>query len=232
MIRGETFKMALDALRSNKFKAFLTAFGVVIGSACLVLVVTVGLTGKRYILQQIEGIGSNLIYGYHIQAGTTDARPLADEVSLADLQAIGQLPGVLYAAGTFDHVLTMPIRGKDRAISVVGVTEDFSKVRNLDVVQGRFLDQIDMQTRAKACVITEQLAKLLPFDNPVGQQLKVGELTLTIVAHRAHAFFWQPAAGEPVAPGADHRRPGRGGVDVGEFLDHVAELDGRQRRTA
>ena len=46
MIRGETFNTALDALRSNKFKAFLTAFGVVIGSACLVLVVTVGLTGK------------------------------------------------------------------------------------------------------------------------------------------------------------------------------------------
>jgi len=181
MISGETLKTALDALRANKFKAFLTMLGVVIGSACLVLVVTVGLTGKRYILQQIEGIGSNLIYGYHIEAGTTDARPLADEVSLSDLEAIRQLPGVLYAAGTFDHVLTMTIRNKSHAVSVVGVTEDFSKVRNLDVVAGRFLDQIDMQTRAKACVITENLAKLLPYDDPVGKPLKVGDLTLTIV---------------------------------------------------
>ncbi len=181
MISGETFKTALDALRANKFKAFLTMLGVVIGSACLVLVVTVGLTGKRYILQQIEGIGSNLIYGYHVQAGTTDARPLADEVSVADLHAASQLPGVLYAAGTFDHVLTMTIGGKSHAISVVGVTEDFSKVRNLDIVQGRFLDQIDMQTRAKATVITEQLAKALPYDNPIGQPLKLGDLTMTIV---------------------------------------------------
>ena len=47
MIRSETWKTALDALRANKFKAFLTMLGVVIGSACLVLVVTVGLTGRR-----------------------------------------------------------------------------------------------------------------------------------------------------------------------------------------
>ncbi len=46
------------------------------------------------------------------------------------------------------------------------------------------------------------------------------------------ALLRQPAAGEPVAPGADHRGPGRRSVDVGEFLDHVAELDRRQRRAA
>src|SRR5512142_2524325 len=181
MISGETFKTALDALRANKFKAFLTMIGVVIGSACLVLVVTVGLTGKRYILQQIEGIGSNLIYGYHIQAGVTDARPLADEVSLADLRARQEGPGVRYVAGTFDHVLNMTINAKSYAVSILGVTEQFSNVRNLDIVQGRFLDQIDMQNRAKACVITEQLAKALPYDNPVGRTLKAGDITLTIV---------------------------------------------------
>src|SRR5205814_7923709 len=75
MISGETWNTALDALRANKFKAFLTMLGVVIGSACLVLVVTVGLTGKQYILAQIEGIGANLIYGYHVGAGPASARP-------------------------------------------------------------------------------------------------------------------------------------------------------------
>jgi putative ABC transport system permease protein len=181
MISGETWMTALDALRANKFKAFLTMLGVVIGSACLVLVVTVGLTGRRYILAQIEGIGANLVYGYHVAAGPMQSRPLADEISVADLQAVRGIPLVVRAAGTYDRPVTMSLSGKEHAVSVVGVTDDFDRVRNLDVVRGRFLDSIDIQSRAKACVITEPLASLLSYENPVGQQIKVGGLALTIV---------------------------------------------------
>ncbi|MGZ4832187.1 MAG: ABC transporter permease [Terriglobales bacterium] len=181
MISGETWRTALDALRANKFKAFLTMLGVVIGSACLVLVVTVGLTGKQYILAQIEGIGANLMYGYHIGAGPAQARPLGDEVSLADLQAIRALPFVRHAAGTFDTQVAITVAGREYAVSVIGVTDDFDKVRSLDVVRGRFLDNIDIQSRAKAAVITEHLASLLGFENPVGQQIKVASLALTVV---------------------------------------------------
>ncbi len=181
MISGETWKTALDALRANKFKAFLTMLGVVIGSACLVLVVTVGLTGKRYILEQIEGVGSNLIYGWHVSPGPQQPRPVADEVSLGDVQAIRELPLVARAAGAYDTQMTIVLNGKEHSIQMVGVTQDFDRVRNLEVVNGRFLDNIDIQNAAKACDITEKLAKVLPFDNPVGQVIKVGGIQLTIV---------------------------------------------------
>ncbi len=181
MISSETWRTALDALRANKFKAFLTMLGVVIGSACLVLVVTVGLTGKRYILAQIEGIGANLIYGYHVAAGPAQALPLSDRISLADLQAIRALPDITRAAGTYDIQVTMTLSGKEQPVSVVGVTDDFDRVRNLDVVRGRFLDDIDFQTRARAAVITEHLASVLPYDNPIGQQIKVSGVALTVI---------------------------------------------------
>ncbi len=58
MVWGETFQVAVQALRADKVKAMLTMLGVIIGSACIVLVVTVALTGKRYIISQIEGVGS------------------------------------------------------------------------------------------------------------------------------------------------------------------------------
>ncbi len=181
MIRGETFNTAMDALRANKFKAFLTMLGVVIGSACLVLVVTVGLTGKQYILAQIEGVGSNLVYAYHPSPGPQEARVIADEISVADMDAAAQLPGVVRAAGTFDAQVNMVVGGKERSVNVVGVTDEFQKVRNLDVVRGRFLDTIDMQNRARACVITEQLARLLPWENPVDHVIKVADVNLTVV---------------------------------------------------
>lgn len=61
MLGRETFVLAIDALRANKLRAFLTMIGVIIGSACIVLVVTISLTGRQYILGLIEGVGSNLI---------------------------------------------------------------------------------------------------------------------------------------------------------------------------
>lgn len=181
MIQGETFKTALDALKANKFKAFLTMLGVVIGSACLVLVVTIGLTGKQYILHQIEGVGANLIYGWHVASGPEESRPIADEISLGDLDAVRLVPGVARAAGSFDTQIAITTSGKQRTIQVVGVTEDFQQVRNLDVIKGRFLDSIDIDSAARAAVITPALAKLLPYDNPIGQPIKIGGIDLTVI---------------------------------------------------
>ena len=58
----EALTVAVDALRANKLRAVLTSIGVVIGSASIVLLVTVALTSKKYVISQIEAIGSNLIW--------------------------------------------------------------------------------------------------------------------------------------------------------------------------
>ena len=68
MLRRETVFVAIDALRANKLRAFLTMLGVVIGSACIVLVVTVSLTGRQFIIGQIESIGSNIINATAVHA--------------------------------------------------------------------------------------------------------------------------------------------------------------------
>src|ERR1700684_2142986 len=98
----ETWQLALQALRANKVRAMLTMLGVIIGSACIVLVVTVALTGKRYIIVQIEGVGANLIFGESVPVQSRFER-LADEVTPADLEAIKQgVPQVVETAGTHD----------------------------------------------------------------------------------------------------------------------------------
>src|ERR1039458_7091889 len=101
VINRETWQVALDALRANKVKAALTMLGVIIGSACIVLVVTIALIGKTYVLAQIEGVGSNIVYaGY--AGGTAGARSQADEISLSDMEAVSHLPHVTEVAGTSD----------------------------------------------------------------------------------------------------------------------------------
>ena len=156
MISSETWGVAIDALRANKVKAALTMLGVIIGSACIVLVVTIALIGKNYVIAQIEGVGSNLVYAYHLGGS---AHAIADEISVADLDAVRELPHVVEVAGTHDSTNSnIVVNGKEKPVALIGVTQGFQKIRNLLILKGRFFDDVDMQTAAKACLITQDLA--------------------------------------------------------------------------
>jgi putative ABC transport system permease protein len=182
LIRIEVWKIAIDALRSNKAKALLTTLGVVIGSACIVLVVTISLVGRNYIIAQIEGVGSNLVYGELMHTGSQSAA-LADEITLADLDAVQMdVPGVTRVAGTHDMQMTVVAGGVERPITLVAVTEGFQSIRNLLVIAGRYFDVDDMQSHSKVCLLTEELARnVFPDADPVGQYIRVGELRFTII---------------------------------------------------
>ena len=156
--------------------------GVIIGSACIVLVVTVALAGKRYIISQIEGVGANLIFGEVIRSATQASAP-ADEISLADLQAVKQgIPQVVETAGTREIPMVVSVGGIEHPISLVGVTDGFQQIRHLVVDRGRYFDEDDMASRAKVCLITPQLAAaVFPNQDPVGKEIHVGELAFTVI---------------------------------------------------
>ena len=164
-------------------KAALTMLGVVIGSACIVLVFTIALTGKQYIISTVEAVGSNLVYASVVRAGPTLKWVESDELTMADLEAIrAGIPGLREVAGSYEIGSTVVVHGVERAISLTGVTAGFQHIRNLVVLRGRFLDADDMESRAKDCVMTEALAaRAFPGQNPVGRQLRVGELHFTVV---------------------------------------------------
>jgi len=179
MIKNETWQVALDALLANKVKAALTMLGITIGTTCIVLVVTVSMIGKNYVIAQIEAVGTDLVYAYF--PGNRVNRSAADEISVDDLQAARTLPHVVEAAGIHDIGNTsVVINGVEKSVTLVGVTEGFQKIRNLLIVQGRFFDDVDMQSSSKACLITQDLAKEFNQDM-VGQIIRVGELSFTVI---------------------------------------------------
>src|ERR1700689_2333785 len=67
----EIVLLAIDSFRLNQIRFALTALGMVIGTASLILVVTIGLSGRRYVLTSIQNIGTNLIWAEY--AGLSDA---------------------------------------------------------------------------------------------------------------------------------------------------------------
>ncbi|HEY6349459.1 MAG TPA: ABC transporter permease [Candidatus Angelobacter sp.] len=179
MIKNETWRVALDALLANKVKAALTMLGITIGTTCIVLVVTVSMIAKNYVIAQIEAVGTDLIYAYF--PGYRLNRPVGDEISLRDLEAARTLPHVAEVAGVHDiGNVSVVINGVEKPVTLVGVTEGFQKIRNLLILQGRFFDELDMETKSKACLITQELARQLGQDM-VGQQLRLGDFTFTVI---------------------------------------------------
>ena len=179
----ETSRLAVEALRANKLRATLTVLGVIIGSACIVLVVTVALTGRRYIGSQIEAVGSNIVYAWLEQSNTSQNVSLADQISLGDLNAIREdVPQVVQVSGTNDIPMNVMADRKVRPVRLIGVTQGFQQIRKLLVLQGRYFDDADFSTVSKMCLVSEHLARAaFPTDDPVGQQIHVGELSFTVI---------------------------------------------------
>jgi putative ABC transport system permease protein len=178
---GESIRLALNALGVDKVKAFLTMLGVMIGSASIVLVITIASTGKAYVVSQIEGIGANLAYVALDRNGVPTVP--GDELSAGDLTAVRHsLAMVTAAAGTYDIPFDFRLRGKVVRARLVGVTEEFQKIRNLIMISGRYFDGEDFVSRAKACLVTEHIAvDVFGHETPIGHPLQLEHLRCTII---------------------------------------------------
>ena len=163
----------------------LTALGMVIGTASLILVVTIGLTGKQYILNQIQGIGSNLIYAEYEGGAQRITNTAADPLTVDDMKAAQeQVPGIVSASPVVTLGERIPVgNGKERDIQILGVYPEYRSVRNLVVATGRFFDQQDEQSHAKVGLVTDKFAQEIygSASAAVGKVIKLSGLPFTVV---------------------------------------------------
>ena len=196
MSHGEALRASFEALRSNKSRTFLTALGLVIGNASVILVITISITSKQYIIDQIQRIGSNMIHaqfdgGNNPAMGTSDA----DYIKEADVDAIRKQlgPRIVAATGVMNNFDRMVIQGREEDVAVIGADADYPKVRNLALLAGRFLDPQDVERNARVAMLTERLAKRLYAgqQEAVGKILKIHDLQFTVIGtfkERADSF--------------------------------------------
>ncbi len=182
LVFGETFSLAYDTFCTNKVRFALTALGMVIGTASLILVVTIGLTGKEYVENQIQSIGANMIDAEYQSAG--EGTP-PDRLTVSDMYAVLQrVPGVVAASPVVPLDNRIPIGdGKQQDVKILGVLPEYSRVRNLVIRSGRFFDEEDEQARYKVAVMQQKLASKLygSADMAVGKIIKVSGLPFTVI---------------------------------------------------
>jgi putative ABC transport system permease protein len=181
----EALRFSIQALRANPVRSMLTGLGMVIGTASVILVVTIALTSREYILEQVQGIGSNIIFAYYPGGGPGTTTADADYLKLADVEAVReQLAGRIVAAtGVMANYDRMLIRGKEEDVKVIGSDQDYRSVRNLLVSSGRFIVEADVSLRQRVAILTDKLAERVfgSRNAAIGQIIKIHGLQFTII---------------------------------------------------
>jgi len=186
MLFSEIVSIALDSFRTSKVRFLLTALGMVIGTASLIMVVTIGLTGKQYALNQIQSIGANMIVAYWEGGGNASVNTGArDDLTVEDMKAVRtQVPGIQAASPMWEsHDRIAVGEGKERDILILGVDPEYATVRNLEVVAGRFFDDEDSMSRWKVAVVTQKFAQRVygGQDAAKEQDIKIKGLPFKII---------------------------------------------------
>ena len=183
LVFGESFGFAYDTFCGNKVRFSLTALGMVIGTASLILVVTIGMTGKQYVLNQIQSIGVNMIDAEYEGGEQSNVAP--DLLTIDDMHTVLQRVSGIVAASP---VVPLDDRisiggGKERDLRILGVLPEYSSVRNLMVLSGRFFDAVDERAHNKVGVIQQKMAEQLygSVDEAIGKVVKVKGLPFTII---------------------------------------------------
>jgi len=180
----EVLSFAYDSFSSNKLQFLLTALAMAVGTASVILVATIGLTGKQYILRQLQSLGTNMIYADY-ESGGHRLDSSFDPMRVEDVLAVReQVPSIVAASPTVALGDRISVgSGKQRDILVLGVDPDYLRLRNLVLLAGRFFDAEDSAGRNKVGLITEKLAQKLygaPQES-VGQIIKLsGGLPFTV----------------------------------------------------
>jgi putative ABC transport system permease protein len=187
MLLSEILKLAVDSFRSSKLRFALTALGMVIGTASVIFVATVGLTGKEYVLQLIQKFGTNSVELEYAGGGAIGSEQVVynDYLTRDDEKAVlAELPGVIYSSPVLEmHDRISFGSGVTKDTLVLGVSPQYLQIHNLLVPVGRFLDETDDSAHIKCAVVTEKFAhdRFGSSDAAIGESFEISGIPFTII---------------------------------------------------
>ena len=160
MLSRETLETALHRFRTHPVQMGLTLAGLVVGTSAIILIVALGLTGRGFVMAQIEGVGSHSVWAsYDGTVSSGVKRQLADDITESDVRAIGARTDLFTGVTPLVELQgTVSVLSRLTAMHVLGTTPNYPLVRkNVRILQGRFLDDDDVLGRAKVCVVNKPL---------------------------------------------------------------------------
>ncbi len=181
----DVFATAVQRFRTHPLQTWLTLAGLVVGTGSVVVVVSLGLTGRGYVMSQIEGVGSHLVWATYqgtVTAGVS--RRVDDQIRDSDARAVAAYDRL------FDGVTPLvvlhgqvTVQSRVTDLTVLGTTANYPQVRrNVRILRGRFLDEDDVEGRAKVCVVNRHLyEELFGAEGESGKTVRSLGMTFAVI---------------------------------------------------
>jgi putative ABC transport system permease protein len=188
----ENLTMAFDTLLAHKFRSFLTILGIVVGVLTVIVIASV-LTGMRNsVVSQIEDLGTNNIFAFHLNTGVQVGRRSREEMkrkplTIADALAIKEqcpsVQDVSWRGIPFNTRVQIQWKGKTlRNANFMGVSENYGTVANVKVGNGRFFTESEEKHRLPVAVIGPDSAEaMFALSDPVGKQILIQDHPFTVI---------------------------------------------------
>ncbi|HEX7056241.1 MAG TPA: ABC transporter permease [Bacilli bacterium] len=153
----ESILIALDNLRVNKMRAFLTIIGIVVGVGSVVTVVSIGQAGKTSIVSEISKYGE----GFFLVTPNFQNGGNLQQIGLTmqDLEQIKRLPDIRVAAGMISYGSEVTVRKDTEKLSVNGTTADITELENINMLAGRFYSPGEVRARQRVIVVESKFAE-------------------------------------------------------------------------
>ncbi|WP_066424471.1 ABC transporter permease [Anabaena sp. 4-3] len=180
----ESMQMAGKTLLSNKLRTALTMLGIVIGNASVIAMIGIGEGGQRFVQQQLESLGPNVLF---IIPGNQATQRISREVPKTlvyeDANAIAtQVPTIADVTAELNSRQVVTYSNRNTDVNIIGTTPNFLIVRDFEVAQGRFFGDVDMKRSNQVAVLGGKLAnRLFGNSNPVGQQLRIKNASFQVI---------------------------------------------------
>ena len=174
----ESFSLAIKNILSSKTRTMLTMLGIIIGVAAVIVIVGLGNGLEQYMTDSFSGLGTNTLTVSVSSRGSTRSLSVDEMYDIVEenSQYLDQCSPTVSMNGYVKI-------GSDTvsSTSVQGVSEDYVDISGASVSSGRNLQYSDMKLRAKVCVIGAYLDQAYFGGSAVGQTLRVGGQSLTVV---------------------------------------------------
>jgi putative ABC transport system permease protein len=182
-----TWRLGVKNLLLHPLRSLLTILGIFIGVASVIWLLAIGEGISAAVQKQIEGLGADNIIVRSIKPRreTNDAErgPIPYGLTRKDLARLQE------TIPTIDRALPMrelrrEFRYQGRLVDgrLVGCTPEYAVVTHLEVEQGHFLTDAEIQQKQNACVLAAGTAeRLFPFEDPIGRSIRVEELYYVVV---------------------------------------------------
>ncbi len=177
----ELVTVALESIRSNKLRSFLTTLGIVIGIAAVISVVAIGQGGRTMLMQEMEKFGTNMFVIYKNYAEGESLKP--GDFQVSDIDIIKEaVPEVKYLAPVTYSRFTLRGDKGEETVQVLGTTNDYARIRNLVIARGRFVSSDDESVGRKVIVIDEDTAKeLFGSNDALGERVVINGSSALVV---------------------------------------------------